>query len=443
MKITSFSLAAAALCLALAAVVPPAAFARAKDIEKAANRLARDLRDGTSIKSLSVAVLPFTDAEDRADELGAVLSDFLIAGLQKDRRFTFLDRKYLSAVVKEARLGQIGIGDPSTAVELGKITGATYLLLGQTHPAGKGELIVDVTLKETQSSQIIAFAHETIDFDEETRALYERLAHVDKVNAAVGDAAEGRSGDVVALNQLGKDGSRWVEVRAGVPMKGMSRAEARAAAVTRARRKALRHVAPGSASSDADFGDEAILGRIEQALKAARSGRVEEEKFVEDGPAGSSYRVVLQTCLRPLRENADADFSAQLLLSQNRFVEGQEAKTFVTATKDAHFYLYSVDFDGQAGRVYPVPESHDNQVGPEKPVAFPSDAQRAAGIRLVAELPKGADSSFETLRVLVVKHDVDRRLEGAKTYPDILKRLDDAGEDWAEDVRVFSIYKKP
>ena len=137
-----------------------------------------------------------------------------------------------------------------------------------------------------------------------------------------------------------------------------------------------------------------------------------------------------------------SDFSAQLLLSQNRFVEGQEAKAFITATKGARYYLYSVDFDGQAGRVYPVPESHDNEVGPDKPAAFPNDSQRAGGIRLVAELPKGAGSSFETLRVLAVKHDVDRVLEGAKTYPEILKRLDDAGEDWAEDVRVFSIYKK-
>ena len=149
--------------------------------------------------------------------------------------------------------------------------------------------------------------------------------------------------------------------------------------------------------------------------------------------------MVLQTCLRPLRQNADASFNAQLLLNQNRFVEGQDAKAIVIASADGYYYLY---FDGAAERVYPLPESPDNKILFGKPVTFPSEEQARAGIRLVAELPKGADSSFETLRLLVVRHSMDRPLDGAKTYPEVLKRLDDAGEDWAEDVRVFSIRKQ-
>jgi hypothetical protein len=63
------------------------------------------------------------------------------------------------------------------------------------------------------------------------------------------------------------------------------------------------------------------------------------------------------------------------------------------------------------------------------------------GVALVAQLPEGQTTSIETLRALAVSKPLDASAEAVRTYPELVRRLDDAGQEWAEDVRVFTIYR--
>ncbi len=42
---------------------------------------------------------------------------------------------------------------------------------------------------------------------------------------------------------------------------------------------------------------------------------------------------------------------------------------------------------------------------------------------------------------MAARRDVGELLEGAASYPELVRRLEKAGVSWAEDVRVFTIYK--
>jgi len=60
--------------------------------------------------------------------MGAELQDMLIAELASTKSFSVLERKELDAVVSEQKLGASGLVRKETAPEIGKLTGARYLV---------------------------------------------------------------------------------------------------------------------------------------------------------------------------------------------------------------------------------------------------------------------------------------------------------------------------
>ena len=150
----------------------------------------------------------------------------------------------------------------------------------------------------------------------------------------------------------------------------------------------------------------------------------------------------LESCLKPVQESADKDFRVEMMLNQNRFFAGQDARAILTVNRDAFLYIYSVDFDQNAIQVFPMEGATENKVIAGKPFSFPNAKHREDGILFLAELPKGSKNSVEMLRVIATKDDVGELLRGAKTYPELVRKLEQAGTDWSEDVRVFTIYKK-
>jgi curli biogenesis system outer membrane secretion channel CsgG len=60
--------------------------------------------------------------------MGSELQDMLIAELASTKSFSVLERKELDAVVSEQKLGASGLVRKETAPEIGKLTGARYLI---------------------------------------------------------------------------------------------------------------------------------------------------------------------------------------------------------------------------------------------------------------------------------------------------------------------------
>jgi TolB-like protein len=428
---------AAAVCLFFSAGLSVSA--SLKHLDRAADTIAGEVLARMPKEGASVAVLPFRSTGGETSQLGRLVADGLTGRLVRSGKCTTLDRNYVSAMLEEIKLGMTGLTDQKTALQVGKFSGARYMLVGTLEPYGTKRMVVQARLLETETANLLATGRAVMEMDKGLWEMYARRAGMDRTADGF-FKDEPVSDDAVFLNQDGPGGCRWVEARAEVPLEEKDPEAARASAVTLARQKAVTRVLGSAPGSSPDFAEGAFQGRIENAIRAMRSGRVLEEKIIDDRAVGLNHRIVLQACVKPAK-NPDG-FRVDLMLNQNRFTEGQEARAILLPTQDSFLYLYSVDFDQNALLVYPLPGMSAEAVGAGRHFVFPDDAHRAAGIRLTAQLPPGADKSIETLRVVAVRRDARKLLDGVTTYPEVVKRLEGAGEEWAEDVRLFTIYKK-
>jgi TolB-like protein len=94
-----------------------------------------------------VAVLYFDNnsfGKDRADYdgLGKGIADLLIADMVANPSLRIVERDRLQAILQEQDLVKSKSIDPQTAIKLGKLLGAAYLVVGGFMSDGKGTLIV-------------------------------------------------------------------------------------------------------------------------------------------------------------------------------------------------------------------------------------------------------------------------------------------------------------
>ena len=90
----------------------------------------RDLRK-------KVAVADFEDkSEYGRGRVGYAAADILTNELVESQQFSVFERKQLAKVLDEQKLGQSGIIDPSTAVQVGKAIGVDYIFYGVVSNVG-------------------------------------------------------------------------------------------------------------------------------------------------------------------------------------------------------------------------------------------------------------------------------------------------------------------
>lgn len=85
------------------------------------------------LSSYAVPRLSVRKFENKTGEAGvpaAAITDMMITELSKTGIFSLLERESLDYAADEIRLGQSGLVDPSTAIEVGKIIGAQYSMTG-------------------------------------------------------------------------------------------------------------------------------------------------------------------------------------------------------------------------------------------------------------------------------------------------------------------------
>lgn len=83
----------------------------------------------------TVAVVDFTDLQGNVTELGRFIAEeFSVALAGADKEFSVIDRTHLASILREHKLSSTGLIDPTTARELGKITGVQALITGTLTP---------------------------------------------------------------------------------------------------------------------------------------------------------------------------------------------------------------------------------------------------------------------------------------------------------------------
>ncbi|MBP7434121.1 hypothetical protein KA996_11315, partial [bacterium] len=92
---------------------------------------------------IGVAVFPFKGPDKQTSEN---ISSDLNSVLFKSKFINVLDRANIDAMMDEAALGQLGVADPSTMVEVGKVHGMQVMITGFYD---KNRIVANATHMET------------------------------------------------------------------------------------------------------------------------------------------------------------------------------------------------------------------------------------------------------------------------------------------------------
>jgi len=127
-----------ASALALMSVAPALAFAQSKPV---------------------IAVMYFDNnsfGKDRADYdgLGKGIADMLITDMAANQNIRVVERERVQALLTEQNLTKSGAVDPQTAIRLGKIIGAQYMITGGFMSDGRGNLVLTARAINVETSAI-------------------------------------------------------------------------------------------------------------------------------------------------------------------------------------------------------------------------------------------------------------------------------------------------
>jgi TolB-like protein len=124
-----------------------------------------------------IAVVEFTDLDGKITELGKYLSEELITSLFKTKKFEVVERQLLNKVIEEHKLNMVGLIDPKTAKEIGRILGVDALCSG-TIADLVNSIKVNARLISTETGAIFAVASANIHKDEVVRKLMGKVSHI-------------------------------------------------------------------------------------------------------------------------------------------------------------------------------------------------------------------------------------------------------------------------
>lgn len=107
----------------------------------------------------TVAVMDFTGfmlgEAGNSVAVGKALSAMLVTEFSGREGLRVLERQNMQAILQEQRLALSGRVDESSAVEIGKMLGVQYVLLGQVSALGQ-QLRVDIRAVEVETTEVLA-----------------------------------------------------------------------------------------------------------------------------------------------------------------------------------------------------------------------------------------------------------------------------------------------
>lgn len=99
----------------------------------------------------AIAVISMAAAET---ELGPKVTDMFITGLAQTGKFRVIERSQLDKILQEQKLSITGAIDQSTAIEIGKLIGANFIVMGSIARLG-ASYEIDARLISTQTGEVL------------------------------------------------------------------------------------------------------------------------------------------------------------------------------------------------------------------------------------------------------------------------------------------------
>ena len=141
---------------------------------------------------------------------------------------------------------------------------------------------------------------------------------------------------------------------------------------------------------------------------------------------------------------------------KDKFIEKENMAFDVQVSEDAYVHVFNIGPDGSVTTLIPNRYHKEKFLKQGTILRFPSADEERQGIHLTAELPPGATSSKEQVKVIATRHDnlllgddfkeaAFRVYDGKSTglIGDLMKRIYNFdGADWSEDSAEYEIVKK-
>jgi len=105
---------------------------------------------------ITIAILPFANnSPDKSlDSAGITLADLISAQMSSKKGFKLVERQRIERLLNEMNLGQAGMINQTTAVQIGKILGANVMAFGSFTTLGKKTLLT-MRLVKVETSEIV------------------------------------------------------------------------------------------------------------------------------------------------------------------------------------------------------------------------------------------------------------------------------------------------
>ena len=223
-------------------------------------------------------------------------------------------------------------------------------------------------------------------------------------------------------------GGGWIEAVGEAYLIHITREEAMKKALKDAREQAIMFAVGVKLQSEIlDIQRAYISGDTEAAHQSftdisqhTSSGKIVEEKrpkwetYLMDNPAGGPritvYRCILQAKVEKEKGWIDPDFQVSLTLNRLIFRDGDEVTMEISATKDCYLTVLDIAANDTVIVLLPHQYRADNFIKAGATTVLPNEEERSIGIHYRAHLPKGAEQTTESIKVIATKKPYRLRL---------------------------------
>lgn len=110
----------------------------------------------THQSDIIIAILPFNNnSPDKSlDSTGVTLADLISAQMSSKKGFKLVERQRIEDLLKEMSLGQKGMIDQNTAVQVGKMLGANVMAFGSFSTLSK-KVLLTLRLVKVETGEIV------------------------------------------------------------------------------------------------------------------------------------------------------------------------------------------------------------------------------------------------------------------------------------------------
>lgn len=129
------------------------AYASSKDLEGTVNFIYEQITYHVKPSDEFIVIPPFLTFENKTTTLGKLLSEKLISKFTNGKKITPVERDFIFKLVDEMKLGMTGFTEPKTIQQVGKFSGASYVLVGAIQKIGK-DIQVNSRLVRTETSKV-------------------------------------------------------------------------------------------------------------------------------------------------------------------------------------------------------------------------------------------------------------------------------------------------